>query len=407
MEVLHPRCAGADVHKDNVVVCVRLAEGASVERRLDRFGTTTGELLRLLEHLQQHGVTHLGMEATGVYWKPLWHVLHGHVALILGNAREIRNVPGRKSDTNDATWLADLVAHGLVRSSFVPPPPIQALRDLTRTRKQLVRERAQHVQRIQKVLEDANLKLASVLRDILGASGRAILEAILRGERDAGRLADLADARVKATRQQRIEALQGRVNEHHCFLLRLHLRQIDACDQAIASVEQRIDAQLSPFRRQVELLCTIPGICQTMAAILLAEAGPDMRAFVSAAHLVSWAGLSPQLDETNGKKRSSRTRPRRWLKTALVQAAWAAVRRKDSYLHAQFLRVRARRGAKKAILAVANSMLTAAYHMLRNDEEYHDPGADFFQRHDRERAARQLVRRLERLGFSVDLRSAA
>lgn len=407
MEVLHPRCAGLDVHKDTVVACVRLVRGSSVQREVRTFGTTTPQILGLVEWLQAEGVTHVALEATGVYWKPVWHLLEGHFVLTLANARQIKNVPGRKSDVRDAEWIADLLAHGLIRSSFVPPAPVQELRDLTRTRKQLVRERVQHVQRLQKVLEDANLKLASVITDVLGQSGRAMLEALARGQSDPAHLADLAHPRVKASRTELVQALTGRVTEHHRFLLRLHLGQVDALDSAVSALEGRIEDALAPFRRSIERLVTIPGVSATVAAVIVAETGAELSNFPTAAHLLSWAGLCPGQNESAGKRGSTRTKRQRWLKTVLVQAAWAAVRKKDSYARAQFHRLKARRGSKKAIVAVAASLLTAAYHMLKREAEYQDLGADFFQRRNRDRAAHQLVRRLQSLGYHVQLRTAA
>lgn len=407
MEVLHPRCAGLDVHKETVVACVRLGQGSSVGRAVRTFGTTTPQILRLLEWLQAEAVTHVALEATGVYWKPVWHLLEGHFDLTLANARQIKNVPGRKSDVRDAEWIADLLAHGLIRSSFVPPAPVQELRDLTRTRKQLVRERGQHVQRLQKVLEDANLKLASVITDLLGQSGRAMLEALARGQSDPKHLADLAHPRVKASRAELVEALTGRVTEHHRFLLRLHLGQVDALDSAVSALEGRIEDALAPFRRSIEHLVTIPGVSDTVAAVIVAETGAELSTFPTAGHLLSWAGLCPGQNQSAGKRGSTRTKRQHWLKTTLVQAAWAAVKKKDSYARAQFLRLKARRGSKKAILAVAASMLTAAYHMLQRDTDYQDLGADFFQRRNRDRAAHQLVRRLRSLGYDVQLRTAA
>lgn len=406
MEVLHRKCAGLDVHKDSVMACVRIARGKA-EYHVQTFGTTTRELLRLQDWLRSYEVTHVAMEATGVYWRPVWHMLSGQFELILGNAKEIKNVPGRKTDVKDATWISDLLAHGLIRSSFVPPQPIGELRDLTRTRKQLVAERSQHVQRIQKVLEDANLKLASVVTDILGLSGRAILNAIVRGEWDPKALAKLADPRVKATQAELEDALFGRVRDHHRFLFRLHLDQIDTVDRAIGSVEGRMDEVLLPFGPQVERLKTIPGVKDVAAAVILAEVGNDMSKFATAGHLVSWACLAPGNDVSAGKRRSTRTPKAQWLKATLIQAAWAAVKRKDTYLHAQFHRIRARRGAKKAILAVAASILTAAYHVLKNDTSYQDLGPDYFQRRDRNRAARRLVQRLNALGYAVQLQPAA
>ncbi len=407
MEVLYPRCAGLDVHKETVVACVRLAQGATVTRALQKFGTTTRALLTLLDWLEGHAVTHVAMESTGVFWKPVWHVLEGQFTLILGNAQEIRNVPGRKSDINDATWIADLLAHGLIRASFVPPAPIQELRDLTRTRKQLVRERSQHVQRLQKVLEDGNVKLASVVSDVLGQSGRAVVEALIAGETDPERLAGLTH-RLKASPEALRDALQGRVTRHHRFLLQLHLTQIDACDRAIGAVEAQTTEVLAPFRPAAERLCTIPGVSATTAQVLLAEIGADMSQFPTAGHVVSWAGLCPRLEESAGKRRSERVRRgNTWLKTSLVQAAWAAVKCRDSYLHAQFHHLKNRRGAKKAIVAVAASMLSAAYYLLAHDVTWRDLGADYFDRHHHERLARRLVHRLTQLGYHVEIQEAA
>lgn len=407
MEVLYPRCAGLDVHKDVVVACVRLAEGREVKRDTKRFGTTTRELLRLREWLEGHGVTHVGMESTGVYWKPVWHVLEGAFEQVLGKAKDMRNVPGRKTDQSDASWIADLLAHGLIRRSFVPAEPIQELRDLTRTRKQLVRERAQHVQRVQKVLEDANVKLASVLTDIQGQSGRAILEGILAGIEDPKELAELAHPRVKASREKIAEALEGKVSDHHRFMLRLHLGQIDGLDRALALMEARIEEKLSPFREEVELLETVPGLAEIAIAAVIAETSGEMSDFPSDDHLVSWAGLSPQQNESAGKRKNTRTRPQRWLKTVMVQAAHAAVKKKDSYLRAKYLRIRARRGGKKAILAIAAMLLRTIYHILKKKVPYQDLGPDYFNKADRQRAARSLVRRLKGMGYEVELKAAA
>lgn len=407
MEVLYPRCAGLDVHKETVVCCVRIAEGRRIRRTVRHFGTSTRELLRLLEWLQSEEVTHVAMEATGVYWKPVWHILEGHASLLLANARELKQVPGRKSDVSDAEWIADLLAHGLIRASFVPPAPVQELRDLTRTRTQLVRQRTQNVQRIQKVLEDANIKLDNVLSDLLGLSGRTMLEAMIGGEGDPARLARLAHPRVKATPAQLEEALEGRLGEHHRFLLQLHLAQIDGLDRAIGMLEKRVEEKLDPFRAPYERLQTIPGVSERVAAAIIAETGADMSKFPTDGHLVSWTGLCPRMDQSAGKRRNTRTRPQQWLKTVMVQAAWSAVRKKDTYYRAQFLRLKARRGSKKAIVAVAASMLTAAYHIMKDNVAYQELGADYFQRRNRDKATFQLVRRLETLGYKVQLRTAA
>ncbi len=408
MDVLYPRCAGLDVHQRTVVACARIAEGGTVHQDVRTFGTTTRELLALADWLTEHGCTHVAMESTGVYWKPVWHVLEPSCTLVLANALQIRSVPGRKSDVNDAMWIADLLAHGLIRGSFVPPAPIHELRDLTRTRKQLVREIAQHTLRIQKVLEDANLKLTSVLTDILGLSGRAILTALMDGETDPERLADLMQGRLKASRAARVDALRGRITPHHRFLLRLHVTQIETLEAAVRDVEARLGEALLPFRHAVERLLTMPGVSQTVARVIVAEIGVDMTRFPTVGHLISWAGLCPRLQESAGKRQSTRTRRGApWLKTTLVQAAWAATRTRNSYLRAQFLRLKSRRGPKKAIVAVAASMLTAAYYMLTNDTDYVDLGADHFERHSKTRVARRLIRRLEDLGLVVEVRPAA
>ena len=409
MEVLHPRCAGLDVHKDTVVACVRIAEsGAKATQEVRSFATTTSGLLQLAEWLADAQCTQVAMEATGVYWKPVWHILEGSFDLTLANAQHVRNVPGRKTDVNDAMWLADLLAHGLIRGSFVPPTPVQEMRDLTRTRKQMMREVVQHTQRLQKTLEDANIKLSSVISNIIGVSGRAILNALIEGQTDPLALAALARREIKASREELAEALRGRVSAHHRFMLKLHLEQIDTLQKAVRELEARMGAALEPFREKVEILKTIPGISDTVAHVVAAEVGLDMTRFPTAGHLVSWAGLCPKMDESAGKRRSTRVRKGApWLKTTLVTAAWAAARSKTGYLRAQFLRIKTRRGAKKAILAVAATMLTAIYHMLRNSTPYHDLGGDHFDRRDKARVAKRLIRRLQDLGLAVEVRPAA
>ena len=431
MEILYPRCAGLDVHRDSIVACVRLAE-RGIERHVETFGTTTTELERLSAWLASHQVTHVAMEATGVYWKPVWAVLVEDFELLLANARHVKTVPGRTTDVNDAVWLADLLAHGLIRPSFVPPPAVQALRDLTRTRKQLTRERAAHVQRIDKVLQGANLKLGSVLSNIMGQSGRAILDALAAGESTPETLAGLLRANVRASRAQVIEALHGRLAEHQRLLLRVHLGQIDAIEAAIVALDRELSERLEPFRKAVTRLSATPGLAALSVASILAEIGLDMSPFPSEAHLISWAGLCPRNDESAGKRRSTRLRPGApWLKTLLVQAAWCAVRTKGSYFRVLFLRLKvrvpverdrdfqskvivisgrtlkARRGPKKAIVAVARAILTAVYVMLKRGVAYHDLGPDHFQRTERIRLATRLARRLDELGFDVTLTERA
>lgn len=403
MDVIHPRCAGLDVHKKTVVACARIAQEGAPRQEVCTFETTTSGLLALCDWLQSLGVGHVAMEATGVYWKPVWHILEGHFELILANAAHVKNVPGRKSDVNDATWLADLLAHGLIRASFVPPAAVQELRTLTRTRKQFVRERAQHVQRIEKVLEDTNLKITSVLSDILGKSGRAVLQALIDGNTDPVHLASLVrGSRLKASRDELVESLRGRLSAHHRFMLRLHLEHIDALDQAIAALEKEVGQGLEPFRAAARLLSTMPGISAISANVIIAEIGIDMSRFATPAHLLSWACLCPRSDESAGKRRSTRLRKGGvWLKTSLVQAAWAAVKVKGGYLQAQFHRIRTRRGAKKAIIAVAASMLTAAWHMLKDGTEWQDLGATHFDRADAAKTANRLIRRLQQIGYHV------
>lgn len=408
MEMLYPRCAGLDVHKDSVVACARIAGDGEVQRHVETFTTTTKGLLELTEWLSGHGCTHAVMEATGVYWKPVWHVLEDAVGLVLANAAHVKNVPGRKTDVNDATWLSELLAHGLVRGSFVPPKPVQELRDLMRTRKQLVREKASHVQRIQKVLEDANIKLDSAISNVMGKSGRAMLDALVRGETDPLVLAKLAHPRLHAGKEKLVEALRGRITAHHRFMLALHLGQVDALEASIAKLDEEVGSSLEPFRWAVELLKTIPGISDVAAQTVVSEIGTDMKRFPTSAHLVSWAGLCPRNDESAGKRRSTRIRKGApWLKTMLVQCGWAAMRSKDTYLRAQYHRIKSRRGAKKAVVAVAASILTAAYHMLKTGVEYNDLGADHFNRVDKDRQVSKLVNRLTNLGYAVELRPAA
>jgi len=405
MEVLYPHCAGLDVHKDTVVACARHMVNGTVTREIRTFRTTTKDLLALSEWLANQRCTHVAMEATGVYWKPVWHILSdGDVTLVLANAAHVKNVPGRKTDVNDATWLADLLAHGLIRGSFVPDAQTQELRALLRTRKQFVRERSSHVQRLQKTLEDANIKLDGVISDIIGLSGRRMIEALIAGESDPEALAALAHRRIKAAPAALREALRGRVTDHHRFLLQLHLAHIDALDAALSAIDREVGIHIEPFHTEVLLLTTIPGVNDLSAYVIRAEIGGDMSRFPSVGHLISWSGFCPRNDESAGKRRSNRMRKGApWLKTTLIQCAWAATRKNGSYLQAQFHRLRARRGAKKAIGAVAASILTAAYHMLKDGTLYHDIGPNHFDRRAKTVQTKRLLSRLERLGYAVQL----
>jgi len=420
MEVMHERVAGLDVHKETVVCCVRIVAGGKVLRECRTFETTTAGLGALLAWLTQSGCTHVAMEATGVYWKPVWNILSdGKFELILANAMHIKNVPGRKTDVNDATWIADLAAFGLIAASFVPEEKIQELRSLMRTRKQLLREQARHVQRMQKTLEEANIKLASVISDIVGVSGRRMIEAMIAGVRNPQKLAQLADRRIKASPKALYDALHGRLTGHHRFMLKLHLGQYDALASAIAQIDGQVEAAIAkmneeaasgrpPFQSLTGLLCTIPGIASLAATSILSETGTDMSRFATDGHLVSWVGLCPGQNESAGKRKSSRLRKGApWLKTLLVQCAWAAVKKKDSYYKAQFQRLKSRGGPKKAICAVAASMLTAIYHILKNGVEHQDLGAGYFDRRPPEQKAKRLVAQLAKLGFKAELQPLA
>jgi transposase len=420
MEVMHERVAGLDVHKETVVCCVRIVADGKVSRECRSFATTTAGLEALLAWLRHSECTHVAMEATGVYWKPVWNILSdGKFELILANAAHIKNVPGRKTDVNDATWIADLVAFGLIAASFVPGERTQELRSLMRTRKQLLREQTRHVQRIQKTLEEANIKLDSVISDIMGVSGRRMIEAMIAGVRNPQKLAQLADRRIKASPKALYDALHGRLTDHHRFMLQLHLGQYDALASSIGQIDRQVEAAIAkmdeeaasgqpPFHSLTGLLCTIPGIASLAATSILSETGSDMSRFATDGHLVSWVGLCPGQNESAGKRKSSRLRKGApWLKTLLVQCAWAAVRKKDSYYKAQFNRLKARRGPKKAICAVAASMLTAIYHILKNGVEHRDLGAGYFDRRPAAQKAKRLVAQLAKLGFKAELHPLA
>ena len=420
MEVMHKCCAGLDVHKNVIVACVRLTLGRKVERECRTFDTTTTGLLALLSWLSASGCTHVAMEATGVYWKPVWNILSdGTFELIVANAAHIKNVPGRKTDMNDAMWIADLVACGLIRASFVPDERTQELRSLLRTRKQMTREQTSHIQRMQRTLEEGNIKLDSVISDIVGVSGRCMIEAMIAGETSPVRLADLAHRRIRAPREALCEALRGRVTDHHRFLLRLHLRQYDALATAIAEIDQQVEVLIEDMDEQIEagqatfralimLLCSIPGVGTLAAVVILSEIGRDMSRFPTAGHLLAWAGLCPGQNESAGKRKSSRLRKGApWLKTLLIQCAWAASRRQDSYYKAQFSRLKARRGPKKAVCAVAASILTAIYHMLKDGTGHRDLGASYFDRRSIDAKAKRLVSQLTKLGFQVQLEQIA
>jgi len=408
MKILHRRCAGVDVHSANVVACIRVMTKGKIRHEVRQFATSTRDLLALRDWFEVEKITHVAMEATGVYWKPVWHILEEKFTLILANAAHVRNLPGRKSDVNDATWIADLLAHGLIRASFVPPAPVQELRDLTRTRTQLTRDGARHIQRIQKTLEDANIKLTEVISDIVGPSGRRILKAIVAGETNALKLAALGSKRLKCSRSELIAALEGHVTDNHRFLIGQHLGMLEDLERRIEVFDKRIADVVAPFCHLVALLLTIPGVSRVSAEIILAEIGFDMTLFPTAGHLLSWAGMVPRLDESAGKRRSTRVRHGApWLKPVLAQCGWAASRSRGTYLQAQFFRLRARRGPKKAAIAVAASILTAVYHMLKNHVPYHDLGPDHFVKRNPARIAAKLAQRIKDLGSEVQYSAAA
>jgi transposase len=409
MDVLIPRCCGLDVHQKTVVASVRiLGPTGEVTRETRTFGTTTRALEALAAWLRPFAITHIAMEATGVLWKPVWHVLEPEWQLLLVNPQHLKRVPGRKSDVQDAEWIAQLLQCGLLRGSFVPPAAVRELRDLTRTRTILEDEITAVVNRIHKVLEDANLKLSSVASDIMGVSGRAILQALVDGETDPQRLADLARRRLRLKRAALAEALYGRVTDHHRFLLHRFLSQIEFLEAEIARFDQRVADLTRPFAATLTRLDAIAGINRRTAENVIAEIGPDLRTFASAPHLVSWAGLCPGKRESAGKARQARMRKgNRWLTRALGQAAWAARNKKQCYLAAQFRRIARRRGEKRAVIAVANSILTATYFIVREGAEYRDLGPEHFERLHPEKVTRDLVKRLEKLGHKVTLEPLA
>jgi transposase len=410
MEQLIARCAGLDVHQKSVTACVRVpGDGDDRVQEIRQFSTTSAGLITLRDWLASYAVTVVGMESTGVYWKPVYCMLEDEFTCWLINAHHIHNVPGRKTDVADAAWIAQLVQHGLVRPSFVPDKPIRELRDLTRYRKAQIQERGRAVQRLHKMLEDSGVKLSSVASSVLGVSGRAMLDALVAGTHDPELLAELARGRLRAKLPQLREALAGNFTAHHALLVGEILAHIDYLDEAVARLSAEVERVLGPFAAKVDLLDTIPGVNRRTAEVLLAEIGPDMSRFPSAAHLASWAGMCPGNNESAGKHRSGKTRKgSRWLRIALVEAAQAAARTKNTYLAAQYGRIKGRRGHNKAIVAVAHSILVIAYQLLTREQPYTDLGADYFVKRQQSDAYRnRLVRQLERMGYDVTVEPAA
>lgn len=406
LEVIYQRCAGIDVHKKSITVCL-ITPGQHGESKKEKrtFGTMTADLLALADWLSDSGCTHVAIESTGVYWKPVYNILESTCQVVLANPRNVKNVPGRKTDVCDAEWLADLLRHGLIRGSFIPPKPIRDLRDVVRYRKSLVRERSSEVNRLQKTLEGMNIKLASVAADVLGVSGRGMLEAIASGCTDVQIMAEMAHGKLRKKIPELEKALEGRVDSHHRFLLTQQLRHIDLLNDLIEECDAKIDEMMQPFQEEVALLSGITGLGKKTIEAIIAEIGVDMSRFPSDKHIASWAGMCPGNNESAGKRKSGRTtKGSPWLKEALVEASQAAGRAKGTYLYALFHRIAARRGKKRAAIAVGHAILVIIYHMLKTRSHYQELGQDYFDRLNRDAVSRRLVKRLESLGYEVELK---
>lgn len=405
MEPIVEHCCGLDVHQASVVACLLVGPpDRKPKKEIRTFGTTTRELIALRDWLRENGCTHVGMEATGIYWMPVYAMLEGHFGLVVGNAHHIKNVPGRKTDVKDTEWIADLLRHGLIAKSFVPPKPIRELRDLLRYRRKLVESRTAERNRLHKLLESANIKLASVISDIFGASGMAMLGAILRDDTTPAQMAQLAKRRMRSKIPELELALEGRVEEHHRFVLQMQLDRLEQLDEHIAKLQERIDAKLVPYAEMHTRLCKIPGVDRIIAAVILAELGADMSVFKSVAHLAAWAGVCPGNNESAGRrKRTPARKGNVHLMTALVEAAHGASSTRGSFLRDKFHRLKARRGYQRAAVAIAHKILKAVYVMLSTGAEYRDLGADYLDSIDAQRVRGNLVRRLERLGYVVSL----
>jgi transposase len=406
MQVLHRCCCGLDVHKESIVACVRRTHSdGRVDEQVRTFVATTAGILELGDWLSEEQVTIAAMESTGVYWKPVWNLLEGRLELMLVNARDVKQVPGRKTDVKDSQWIAQLLACGLLRASFVPARPQRELRDLTRSRASLLQDKARVANRLQKTLEDANIKLGSVATDVLGAAGRDMIRALIDGTMSPEAMANLARYRLRSKIPQLTAALEGLVNEHHRFMLKMLLEQIEHMEGQVSKLDERIEAVMGPLEQKaVQTLDEIPGLDRRAAQNVIAEIGTDMSRFPSAGHLAAWAGLCPGNNQSAGKRRSGRMMEgNRWLKGTLNQCAWAASRKKDSYFAAQHRRLASRRGVKRATMAVAHTQLCVCWELLKGGQAYKDMGRDYFERLDEDRVKRQLVKRLERLGYTVNI----
>jgi transposase len=407
MRIIHQRCCGLDVHKKVIVACLLIVQAdGELYKEIRKFGTMTKDLLALLDWLQQNECHQVAMESTGVYWKPVYNILEGHLEVVVVNAQHLKGVPGRKTDVLDAEWLAECFQLGLLKASFIPPAPVREVRDLTRYRTTLIRERARTASRLQKVLEDANIKLASVVTDIQGVSAWAMLSAIAEGTSNPVALADLAKGLLRKKRPQLLEALAGQIKPHHRFLIAEHLSQIEYLEEAIQRISQELEERFRPFEDDLKFLDSIPGIGRQIAEVMLAEMGWDMSRFPSDKHLASWAGMCPGNNESAGKRRNGKTRKgSRWLRQALIEAAHGAAKTKNKYLKAHYHRVAAHRGKKKALVAVGHSILIISYHLLTRRQSYADLGANYFDQRDRTAVQKRCVKRLEKLGFKVDLQA--
>ncbi len=404
MEAIFARAAGLDIHKKTVEATVRILEGNHVQQQTRRWGTMTREVLAMADWLEAQGVTHVAMESTGVFWKPIYNIVESRFTVILVNARHLKQVPGRKSDVRDSQWIAQLLQYGLLRGSFIPPRPQRDLRDLTRHRTQLVAEQTRVVNRIHKILEDANIKLGSVASDIMGVSGRAMIHALMEGEQNAAKLANMAQGQLRGKIPELERALEGWVTEHHRFVLSMLWEELAGLEELVAKLERRIEEVTRPLAPRVKQMDPVPGVDRRVAEVVLAEVGADVSSFPTHAHISSWAGMSPGNEESAGKRRTGRTtKGNRWLRQALVQAAWAASHTKDTYLAAQYRRLVGRRGKKRALVAVGHSILVIIYHLLKDGTCYSDLGGDFFDQLRPERLTHYYVKRLERLGHRVTL----
>lgn len=408
MQAIIERCCGIDVHKKTIVACLMVGKPNEEPKTTTRtFPTMTKDLLECRDWLESEGCTHVALESTGVYWKPVFNILEESMEIILANARHVKNVPGRKTDVKDCQWIAQLLRHGLLRGSFIPPKPIRELRDLTRYRQKLIQQRSSELNRIQKFLEDANIKLSSVVTDINGISAQKMIEHLIKNDLAPKEMADLAKGRLRNKLSELEKALEGKLTDHHRFMLGISLQVVDSLDQAIEELDKKIDQRMEPYQKESEKIQTIPGIKEKAAESIIAEIGVDMSRFPSDAHISSWAGVSPGNNESAGKHRSGRTTPgNKWLKATLTEAAWAASRTRGTYLKARFQRLASRRGKKRACLAVGHTILTMAYHIIKEQCVYRELGANFFDRLNEDRVVKRLTLRIMKLGYYVTVEKA-